>query len=329
MRSTIAWTVIGLVFFVPLCAYAASPNGTAWAIGGGILGAVLVLGFAVLFAWRAAGRNATSELVRDWAAARAAGYWGRDMPAQPSPDPAEALFDLQQLADSGMPEATPLLRMGTRRYVTDVVAISIDGVPARIANHCYEEDTYGSKGERHTTYTYDLIALLEYPLRVTPMRVVRRSAVGRLLRGAGEAMRGIGGMRVEDLENDLFRERYAVEVADDADPVDVFAVFDPSVQERLAEGRVIPDIDLIEAGGGMVAARLERGARRRRDAAARHHDQRGALGHRHSGLRRLRGPLGSRAVPAAARPGRMTRRTACQRQWRGAPRSSASTVAAG
>jgi len=76
---------------------------------------------------------------------------------------------------------------------------------------------------------------------------VRRSAVGRLLRGAGDAMRGIGGMRVEDLENDLFRERYAVEVADDADPVDVFAAFDPSVQERLAEGRAIPDIDLIEA----------------------------------------------------------------------------------
>ncbi|MFM8827744.1 MAG: hypothetical protein ACKOGE_00455, partial [Actinomycetota bacterium] len=60
------------------------------------------------------------------------------------------------------------------------------------------------------------------------------------------------GMRVEDLENDLFRERYAVQVADDADPVDVFAVFDPSVQEQLAERRVIPDIDLIEAEGGWL-----------------------------------------------------------------------------
>lgn len=62
-------------------------------------------------------------------------------------------------------------------------------------------------------------------------------------------MSGWGGMRVEELENDLFRERYAVQVADDADAVVVFAVFDPSVQERLADGRAIPDIDLIEAEG--------------------------------------------------------------------------------
>lgn len=252
MRSTILWTILGLAVFVPLCAYAASPRGTGWTIGGAVVGAVLVLGFAVLFAWRAAGRGATSELIRDWAAARGWAYWGRDMPAQPSPEPFEQLFDLQQLADSSFPEATPLLRMGARRYVTDVVAGTIDGVPARVANHCYEEDSYGSKGERRTTYTYDLVALLEYPLRVTPMRVVRRSAVGRLFRGAGDAARGWGGMRVEDLENDLFRERYAVQVADDADPVDVFAVFDPSVQEQLAERRVIPDIDLIEAEGGWL-----------------------------------------------------------------------------
>jgi hypothetical protein len=84
------------------------------------------------------------------------------------------------------------------------------------------------------------------------MRVVRRSAVGRLFRGAGDAMSGWGGMRVEELENDLFRERYAVQVADDADAVVVFAVFDPAVQEQMAEKRVIPDIDLIEARDGWL-----------------------------------------------------------------------------
>ncbi|MBM3634096.1 MAG: hypothetical protein FJW99_02215 [Actinobacteria bacterium] len=252
MRSTTVWTILGLAAFVPLCAYAASTRGTAWTVGGGVISAVLVLGFAVLFAWRAAGRSATSQLIRDWATSRGWAYWGRDMPAQPAADPSEHLFDLQQLADASFPEATPLLRMGARRYVTDVVAGAVDGVPTRIASHCYEEDTYGSKGERHTTYTYDLVALLEHPLRVTPMRLVRRSAVERLFRGAGDAARGWGQMRVQDLENDLFRERYAVQVADDADPVDVFAVFDPSVQEQLAERRVIPDIDLIEAEGGWL-----------------------------------------------------------------------------
>ena len=252
MRSTIAWTIVGLAVFVPLCAYAASSRGTAWTVGGGIVGAVLVLGFAVLFAWRAAGRKATSEIIREWAVGHGWAYWGRDMPAEPTPEPYEARFDLQQLADSSFPEATPLLCRGDRRYVTDVVAGLVDGVPVRLANHCYEDDSYGSKGERHTTYTYDLVALLECPLRVTPMRVVRRSAVGRMFRGAGDAVSGWGGMRVEELENDLFRERYAVQVADDADAVVVFAVFDPAVQEQMAEKRVIPDIDLIEARDGWL-----------------------------------------------------------------------------
>lgn len=251
MRSTVAWTIVGLAVFVPLCAYAASSRGTAWTVGGGVVGAALVLGFAVLLAWRAAGRSATSEILRDWATARGWGYGGRDRPAR-APDTATIAGGVQVLADSPFPEATPLLRRGDRRYVTDVVAGLVDGVPVRLANHCYEQDSYGSKGERRTTYVYDVVALLEYPLSVTPIRVVRRSAVGRLLRSAGDAVAGWGAMRVEDLENDLFRERYAVQVADAADPVTVFAVFDPLVQEQMAEKRVIPEIDLIEGEGGWL-----------------------------------------------------------------------------
>lgn len=256
MRATIIWTILGLAVFVPLCAYAASPRGAAWTVLGAVVGVVLVLGFAVLFAWRAAGRNATSEIVRDWAVARGWGYSGRDMPAHPAPAGDDVIAGAQALADAEFPEATPLLRRGDRRYVTDVVAGVVDDVAVRIANHCYEVDSYGAEGERHTTYAYDLVALLERPLRITPMRLVRRSAVGRLFRGTGDTVRGWGAMRVLDLDNSAFGERYALEVDDRADAVDIFAVFDPAMQEQLADGRLIPDIDLIEAEGDwlMMAA---------------------------------------------------------------------------
>ena len=143
----------------------------------------------------------------------------------------------------------PLLRLGQRRYVTDVLSGTVDGASVRIANHCFEDDSYDGKGRRTTTYTYHLVGLLEYPVAISPMRVVRRSGLGRMLKGADDATAGWGAMRVEDLENDLFRDRFSVRVADDADPVQVFAVFDPQVQEDLAEGRAIPAVDLVEAEG--------------------------------------------------------------------------------
>ena len=235
MRSTILWTLLGLALAVPLCAYAASPRGLAWTIGGGLIGAVLILGFAALFAWQAAGRRASSLIMGEWAAANGWGHWSRDADGEGTGEP--------------FPEATPLLRLGDRRYVTDVLTGTVDGASVRIANHCFEDDSYDGKGRRTTTYTYHLVALLEYPVAISPMRMVRRSGLGRMLKGADDATAGWGAMRVEDLENDLFRERFSVRVADDADPVQVFAVFDPQVQEDLAEGRAIPAVDLVEAEG--------------------------------------------------------------------------------
>ena len=235
MRSTIVWTLLGLALAVPLCAYAASPRGTAWTIGGGLIGVVLILGFAALFAWQAAGRRASSLIMGEWAAANGWGHWSHDADGEGTGEP--------------FPEATPLLRLGDRRYVTDVLTGTVDGASVRIANHCFEDDSYDGKGRRTTTYTYHLVGLLEYPVAISPMRVVRRSGLGRMLKGADDATAGWGAMRVEDLENDLFRDRFSVRVADDADPVQVFAVFDPQVQEDLAEGRAIPAVDLVEAEG--------------------------------------------------------------------------------
>lgn len=232
---TIAWTIVGLVLAVPLFAYAMSPRGPLWATMGGLIAVGFVVGFASLLAWRAAGRQASSQVLAEWATASGWAHWHRDMPAGAAAGP--------------LPEATPLLRLGDRRYETDVVAGTVDGVPVRIANHCFEEDHHNAKGERTTTYTYDLVALLQAPLVITPMRLVRRSAVGRVLRGADDAIAGWGAMRVEDLENDSFRERFSVRVADDADPTAVFAVFDPLVQEQMADGRAVPGIDLVEAEG--------------------------------------------------------------------------------
>lgn len=249
MRATIIWTVIGLALFVPLCIYAVAERGATWMIVTGIVTFLLGLGFAALMAWQAAGKRASSRMIRDWAAANGWAYWGRDMPAEPAPQPDEARFDDYMLATESFPEATDLLRKGNRRYVTDVVAGTVDGTPVRIANHTYETDSYDGKGNRTTTYTNHVVALVPQVPAITPMRLVRRSALGRALKGADDRMAGMGSMKAVDMEIRDFNDAFSLRVADDADMVVLFRVFDHVTQERLADGRDIPTIDLVEAEG--------------------------------------------------------------------------------
>lgn len=249
MRSTIIWTIVGLALFVPLCVYVVAERGAVWMISTGIVAFLLGLGFAALMAWQAAGKRASSLMIREWAIANGWAYWGRDMPAEPAPQPYEARFDDYMLATESFPEATDLLRKGNRRYVTDVLAGTVDGVPVRIANHTYETDSYDGKGRRTTTYTNHVVALVPQVPAVTPMRLVRRSAIGRALKGADDRMAGIGDMKAVEMESRDFNDTFSLRVADDADMVVLFRVFDQLTQERLADGRDAPTIDLLEAEG--------------------------------------------------------------------------------
>ena len=252
MRATVIWTVAGLALFVPLCIYAVAERGATWMIVTAIGTFIVGLAFAALLAWQAAGKRASSRMIREWAIANGWAYWGRDMPAEPAPQPHEARFDDFMLASETFPEATGLLRKGVRRYVTDVIAGTVDGVPVRIANHTYETDTYDGKGNRTTTYTNHVVALVPQVPAVTPMRLVRRSALGRALKGADDRMAGIGSMKAIDMERHDFNETFSLRVADDADMVVLFRVFDHVTQERLADGSDIPTIDLMEAEGPWV-----------------------------------------------------------------------------
>jgi len=249
MRATTIWTVVGLALFVPLCIYAVAERGAIWMTVTGIVAFVLGLGFAALLAWQAAGKRASSRMIREWAIANGWAYWGRDMPAEPTPQPHEARFDDFMLATEAFPEATPLLRKGNRRYVTDVLAGTVDGLPVRIANHTYETDSYDGDGNRTTTYTNHVVALVPHVPKVTPLRMVRRSRLGKALKGADDTMAGIGSMKAVDMENNEFNTAFSLRVADDADMVLVFQLFDQVTQERLADGRDIPTIDLVEAEG--------------------------------------------------------------------------------
>ena len=74
-------------------------------------------------------------------------------------------------------------------------------------------------------------------------------------------------MKAVDLENQLFNQAFSVRVADDADMVLVYEMFDPVLQERLGDGTVVPGIDLVEVedawlmvadGGTVTGGDLER-----------------------------------------------------------------------
>jgi hypothetical protein len=125
----------------------------------------------------------------------------------------------------------------------------VDGLPVRIANHTYETDRYDGDGNRTTTYTNHVVALVPQVPKVTPLRMVRRSRLGKALKGADDTMAGIGSMKAVDMENNEFNTAFSLRVADDADMVLVFHLFDQVTQERLADGRDIPTIDLVEAEG--------------------------------------------------------------------------------
>jgi hypothetical protein len=248
-RSTVTWTIIGVGLLVLGCIWVVSDRGTAWMVSTGVIALFVGLLIATALAWQAAGKRASSGMIRDWAIANGWAYWGRDMPAEPTPEPFESRFDDYMLATETFPEATPLLRKGNRRYVTDVLAGTVDGVPARIANHTYETDSYDGDGNRTTTYTNHVVALVPHAPKVTPLRLVRRSRLGKALKGADDTMAGIGSMKAVDMENSDFNAAFSLRVADDADMVLVFQLFDQVTQERLADGRDIPNIDLVEAEG--------------------------------------------------------------------------------
>lgn len=247
MGRTIIWTVIGVGLLVAGCVYVVSDRGAGWMLGTGIVALVVGLLIAAALAWQAAGKRASSGMIRDWAAANGWAYWGRDMPAEPTPAPFESRYDDYMLATETFPEATPLLRKGDRRYVTDVIAGTVDGVAVRIANHTYETDSYDADGNRTTSYTNHVVALVPQVPRIAPMRLVRRSGLGRALKGADDRIAGMGSMKAVDMENRDFNDAFSLRVADDADMVLVFQTFDQVTQERLADGRDIPTVDLIEA----------------------------------------------------------------------------------
>lgn len=248
-RTTVIWTIIGVGLLVLGCIWVVSDRGTAWMVGTGVVALVVGLFIAGALAWQAAGRRASSTMIREWARANGWAYWGRDMPPEPTPEPFESRFDDFMLASETFPEATPLLRKGDRRYVTDVLAGSVDGLPVRIANHTYETDSYDANGNRTTTYTNHVVALVPHVPKVTPLRLVRRSTLGRALRGADDAIAGMGSMKAVDMENRDFNAAFSLRVADDADMVLVFQLFDQVTQERLADGRDVPTVDLVEAEG--------------------------------------------------------------------------------
>ena len=219
MRKTIIWTAVAIVLFGSGFAIVAAESGVVVMLGGTALLVLIIIACAAYLAWQAAGTRASSTMISHWAAANGWAYWGRDAPDGPAPEPFESRFDDYMLAHETFPEATPLLRKGTRRYVTDVLAGTVDGVAVRIANHCYETETYDSDGTPITSYTHHVVALMARQPKVTPLRLVRRSRIGKALKGADDHVAGIGRMKAVDLENRSFNRAFSVRVADDADMV--------------------------------------------------------------------------------------------------------------
>ena len=252
MRKTIIWTAVAIVLLGSGFAIVAAESGVVVMLGGTALLVLIIIACAAYLAWQAAGTRASSTMISDWAAANDWAYWGRDAPDGPAPEPFESRFDDYMLAHEAFPEATPLLRKGTRRYVTDVLGGTVDGVAVRIANHCYETETYDSDGTPITSYTHHVVALMARQPKVTPLRLVRRSRIGKALKGADDHVAGIGRMKAVDLENRSFNRAFSVRVADDADMVLVYEIFDPVLQERLGDGTVVPEIDLVEAEGAWL-----------------------------------------------------------------------------
>ena len=252
MRKTIIWTAVAIVLFGSGFAIVAAESGVVVMLGGTALLVLIIIACAAYLAWQAAGTRASSTMISHWAAANGWAYWGRDAPDDPAPEPFESRFDDYMLAHETFPEATPLLRKGTRRYVTDVLAGTVDGVAVRIANHCYETETYDSDGTPITSYTHHVVALMSQQPKVTPLRLVRRSRIGKALKGADDHVAGIGRMKAVDLDNRSFNRAFSVRVADDADMVLVYEIFDPVLQERLGDGTVVPEIDLVEAEGAWL-----------------------------------------------------------------------------
>ena len=252
MRKTIIWTAVAIVLFGSGFAIVAAESGVVVMLGGTALLVLIIIACAAYLAWQAAGTRASSTMISHWAAANGWAYWGRDAPDDPAPEPFESRFDDYMLAHETFPEATPLLRKGTRRYVTDVLAGTVDGVTVRIANHCYETETYDSDGTPITSYTHHVVALMSQQPKVTPLRLVRRSRIGKALKGADDHVAGIGRMKAVDLDNRSFNRAFSVRVADDADMVLVYEIFDPVLQERLGDGTVVPEIDLVEAEGAWL-----------------------------------------------------------------------------
>ena len=252
MRKTITWTVVAIVLFGSGFAIVAADSGAVVVVGGTAVLVVIIIACAAYLAWQAAGTRASSTMISDWAAANGWAYWGRDAPDDQAPEPFESRFDDYMLAHETFPEATPLLRKGTRRYVTDVLAGTVDGVAVRIANHCYETETYDSDGTPVTSYTHHVVALMSQQPKVTPLRLVRRSRLGKALKGADDHVAGIGRMKAVDLENRSFNRAFSVRVADDADMVLLYEMFDPVLQERLGNGTVVPEVDLVEVEGAWL-----------------------------------------------------------------------------
>ena len=249
LKRAVIWTVVALVVVIGIVLLV-TPDATpmAHAITALVIAAV-VLALAAAVVWQAAGKRASSTMIREWAMANGWAYWGRDMPAEPTPEPFESRYDDYMLATEAFPEATPLLRKGDRRYVTDVLAGTVDGLAVRIANHTYETDSYDADGNRTTSYTNHVVALVPHAPRVTPLRLVRRSRLGKALKGADDKIAGMGSMKAVDMENRDFNRAFSLRVADDADMVLVFELFDQVTQERLADGRDVPAVDLVEAEG--------------------------------------------------------------------------------
>lgn len=246
-RRAAIWTSLAVVVLAGGLVLVIRDLGALWMTLTGLIVAVLVVGVALLVIWQAASTRASSAMIESWALRNGWAYSPTDSARGPAPEPIESRIDDVMRATEPFPQATPLLRKGVRRSVCDVLAGTVDGVPVRIANHVYEEDSYGAKGERQTTYTRHLVALFDQYTGLDALRLVRRSASGRVLKGADDALAGLGAMRAVELENDTFHQRFSVRVADDADDVTVFAIFSPLVQEHLASGADIPGIDLIEA----------------------------------------------------------------------------------
>ena len=252
-------SVLAVGLFTAGTVFSATEGGPPAMIGAGAGALAFGVIVAAAFVWKWAGGRASSTLIEGWARTNGWAYVhaGRQQPAVAPPGPADAPATDQRLAAEPFPAATPLLRQGDRNYVTDVVARHLDIGPVRLANHVYEIDYVDARGNPQTEEVKHLVGLMPAASLVDPLRVTRRSAVGRLVSGAVDVVVGWGAMDVPDLENDLFRKQFRVQVSDDADPTHVFAIFDPLTQERMADGSLVRAVDRFEAEGGwlLVASR--------------------------------------------------------------------------